>query len=633
MSATPGLAGRALLVNPGARPERATEPPSRAPLGVHRRLPGYAVTPLVEAPALARANGVARVWVKDESWRLGLPAFKMLGASWAAYRAVVERLGRDPEPWASLDELRRVLGPLRPLTLAAATDGNHGRAVARMATLLGAGAEIFVPEGTSSARIAAIEGEGARVTVVDGDYDAAVSAAASRAGERCLVIADIAWPGYEQVPTWVVEGYATIFWEVEDQLATLGGERPDVVVVPVGVGALAAAAVRHYRRRGLEHRPRLIGVEPLAAACVLRSLRAGRIVTVPGPHHSIMAGLNCGTPSLVAWPLLMTGLDAVVAVADGRARQAMRDLAAVGVVAGETGAAYMATSPYGGPLISLDGAIDLHCHPYPDLFPRLADDIDIAVAARDAGLEALVLKCHHESTVSRAYLVQRIVPGIRVFGGVVLNTYVGGINPAAVEAALRLGGKEVWMPTVDAGYHAQVHGGTGGYDAQGGGRVQAEGIWVTDVDGQLEPVVKEVLALVAEHQAILARLAVRRPREDRRGGQAGRRLALPARLRHGPAAQPDAVGGPADLRPDRLREGAERGGRRHHDQRQSARPPGPRRRRRQTAPGRPRLGGAPERRPLPGADAEPIGGHPQPLTIPSPNIGGGFQNLPLALAG
>ena len=163
----------------------------------------------------------------------------------------------------------------------------------------------------------------------------------------------------------------------------------------------------------------------------------------------------------------------------------------------------MAEHPYGGPLISLDGAIDLHCHPYPDLFPRLADDVDIAVAARDAGLKALVLKCHHESTVSRAYLVQRIVPGIRVLGGVVLNSYVGGVNPAAVEAALRLGGKEVWMPTVDAGYHAQVHGGTGGYDAQGGGRVEAEGIWVTEADGKLKPVVKEVLALIAEHRAIL----------------------------------------------------------------------------------------------------------------------------------
>jgi diaminopropionate ammonia-lyase len=337
-----GLAGRQLLVNPAARPGAATAPPPRGPLRFHRRLPGYAVTPLVEAPALARANGVAQVWVKDESARLELPAFKMLGASWAVYRAVVERLGRDPEPWASLGELRRTLEPLRPLTLAAATDGNHGRAVARMAALLGAAAEIYVPAGTAPARIAAIEGEGARVTVVDGDYDTAVSTAAATAGERRLVIADIAWPGYEQVPTWVIEGYATIFLEVDDQLAALGADGPDVVVVPVGVGALAAAAVRHYRRRGLEHRPRLIGVEPLAAACVLGSLLAGRIVTVPGPHRSIMAGLNCGTPSLVAWPSLQAGLDAVVAVDDEPARRAMRDLAAVGIVAGETGAASLA---------------------------------------------------------------------------------------------------------------------------------------------------------------------------------------------------------------------------------------------------------------------------------------------------
>lgn len=162
----------------------------------------------------------------------------------------------------------------------------------------------------------------------------------------------------------------------------------------------------------------------------------------------------------------------------------------------------MRTRTYGGELIDVEGAIDLHCHPFPDLFPRLADDIDIAIAARNAGMKALVLKCHHENTVSRAYLVQRMVPNIRVFGGVVLNSYVGGINPAAVDAALRLGGKEVWMPTVDAGYHAQLHGGTGGYDAQKGGR-SGEGIWVTDRDGRLRPEVNEVLSLVAEHQAIL----------------------------------------------------------------------------------------------------------------------------------
>jgi len=151
----------------------------------------------------------------------------------------------------------------------------------------------------------------------------------------------------------------------------------------------------------------------------------------------------------------------------------------------------MTKRTYGGPLIDMAGAVDLHCHPYPDLFPRLADDFDIVRAARDAGLKAIVLKCHHENTVSRAYLVQRVIPGIRVFGGIVLNYYVGGINPAAVEASLKLGGKEVWMPTVDAGYHAEVHGGTGGYDSQAGGRSQAEGIWVADRDGKLRPEVKE----------------------------------------------------------------------------------------------------------------------------------------------
>jgi diaminopropionate ammonia-lyase len=351
VSAPPGGAAVEAFRNPAARAATTLDPPPRAPLELHRRLPGYAATPLHDAPALAGANGVAKVWVKDESSRLGLPAFKLLGASWAAYRALLARLGRDPEPWADVEELRRALAPLRPLTLATATDGNHGRAVARMAALLGLDADVYVPAGTAAARIAAIEGEGARVTVVDGDYDHAVATAAGAAGDRCLAIQDVGWPGYEQVPSWVVDGYATIFWEVDDQLAAAGAAGPDVVVVPVGVGGLAAAAVRHWRHRHRRRPPRLLGVEPLTAACVLRSLQAGRIVTVPGPHDSIMAGLNCGTPSLVAWPYLRAGLDAVVAVADERARQAMRDLAAAGIVAGETGAASLAglAEATGGP--------------------------------------------------------------------------------------------------------------------------------------------------------------------------------------------------------------------------------------------------------------------------------------------
>lgn len=315
------------------------ENPSRDPLAFHRRLPGYRPTPLLDVPNLAEVLGVAKIWVKDESSRFGLPAFKVLGASWATYRAVeraaAEQIGGLPE-WEEPADLRSALEPLRPLTVSAATAGNHGRALARVARWLGFDARILVPAGTAEARLAALRGEGADVVVVDGGYDAAVARAASEAhDDRTLLISDTSWPGYEEAPRWVIEGYSTLFWETDDVM----GGWPDVVVVPVGVGALAAAAVRHYRQPAEEHQPVLIGVEPLSAACVLASLRAGTLTSVPPPHDSIMAGLNAGTPSLVAWPYLVRGLDAVVAIDDRRAGEAMRALARVGVVAGETGAA------------------------------------------------------------------------------------------------------------------------------------------------------------------------------------------------------------------------------------------------------------------------------------------------------
>ncbi len=313
--------------------------PTRDPLDFHRRLPGYAPTPLLDRPALAKTLGVGRVLVKDEASRLGLPAFKMLGASWASYLAVVERLGRDPGPWSTTEELAGRLASLGPMALAAATDGNHGRAVARMAALFGFEARIFVPAGTARARIDAIVAEGATCTVVDGTYDDAVARAAEQASDRCLVVSDTSWPGYEQVPRWVIEGYGTIFWEVEEQLAARGEPPPDLVVVQMGVGALAGAVVRHWRRPGAPDRTHLLGVEPTRAACVLASAEANRIVTLPGPHDSIMAGLNCGTPSLVAWPLVSRGIDVFCAIDDERARWSMRELARVGIVAGETGAA------------------------------------------------------------------------------------------------------------------------------------------------------------------------------------------------------------------------------------------------------------------------------------------------------
>ena len=280
------------LANPRAVATLPGPAPDRAPLAFHRQLPGYAPTPLLDAPDLARALGVAQVWVKDESSRLGLPAFKILGASWAAYRALQARLGGPFDPALTLDGLRARLAPLRPLTLAAATDGNHGRAVARVARRLGLGARVFVPADMAEARRAAIRDEGAEVVAVDGTYDEAVARAAGAGDAHCLVIADTAWPGYEDVPRWVIDGYSTILWEVDDELARRGAVGPELVAVQIGVGALAAAVARHYRRPGLAPRQRIVGVEPADAACLLASVEAGMPTAVPGPHRSIMAGLT-----------------------------------------------------------------------------------------------------------------------------------------------------------------------------------------------------------------------------------------------------------------------------------------------------------------------------------------------------
>ena len=311
------------------------------PRPFHASMPGYAPTALRSAPAAAAALGVAEVLVKDESARLTLPSFKVLGASWAVYRALLARLGTTRAQAPTLDALRAAVAPLRPLSLAAATDGNHGRAVAHMAALLGLEAAIYVPGNTVSARIDAIASEGAAVTVVDGGYNDAIRRAAQDAADRCLVISDTSWEGYEEVPAWVIEGYGTVFAEIEEQLQ--GRQAPDVVAVPIGVGALAAAVVRHYWSSGpVPVRPRLVGVEPTSAACVLESVAAGEIVTLDHPQDSIMAGLNCATPSLIAWPTVSRGLDAYVAVPDARVPEAMRLLGADGIIAGETGAGGLA---------------------------------------------------------------------------------------------------------------------------------------------------------------------------------------------------------------------------------------------------------------------------------------------------
>lgn len=257
-------------------------------------------TPLVNTPLLANPLGVGKIWLKDETHRFGMPSFKILGISWALYRAQVERLGTDVEPWNDLQELVRCFAPLRPLTLVTATDGNHGRAVAHLADLFGFEPHIFVPCDMAESWIYAIKQEGATVTLVNGTYDDAVKLVATLDGEQSLVLSDTSWPGYEMVSRWVIEGYATILQEVDEELARWQQSGPNLVVVQIGVGALAAAVVQHYRRPDVSSHVKIVGVEPTSAACAPASKKSGRLVALADPPQSIMAGAQLWYPLAVS---------------------------------------------------------------------------------------------------------------------------------------------------------------------------------------------------------------------------------------------------------------------------------------------------------------------------------------------
>lgn len=341
---TPGSSWYANTAALPVLPDLGFAPVSRAPLERHRTLPGYAPTPLRVVPELAERLGVRQVLVKDESARLDLPSFKILGASWASMHAVAAWLSVDPAT-LSLEAARDAVTG-RGMTLVAATDGNHGRGVARMAKLLGTASVILVPEGTARARTDAIASEGATVEVVAGTYDDAINASAALAGPDVLVVSDTSWPGYSAVPRAVVEGYSTMFHEIDDEISRTGALAPTVVALQAGVGAFASAGLRHYRspaRSSSSTAPgevvRTVVVEPSSANCLMASARNDRLTEVPGPHRSTMAGLNCGFPSELVWPIIQAGTDLFVAIDDVWADEAMRSLAGVGIVAGESGAA------------------------------------------------------------------------------------------------------------------------------------------------------------------------------------------------------------------------------------------------------------------------------------------------------
>ncbi len=332
-----------LVRNPHVDRARVPEASAAAP-GFHASLPGFAPTPIRRAPATAARLGVGAVLVKDESHRMGMPSFKILGASWACYRAILAKLGREPGPAPSLDHLRAVLAsapasPGREMVLVAATDGNHGRAVARVARILGLPAIVLVPAGTVASRIAAIESEGAEVRVVDGTYDEAIAASAALEDATHVVVDDTSWEGYTDIPGWVIDGYSTMLHEVIAAIAAGEVPEPTVVAGQIGVGALSAAIARAFARRPARL---LVGVEPEDAACVTESALAGRLVRVPAAGRTCMAGLNCGTPSEIALPSNLYGYDCFVTIDDSFAEEAVRLLHADGIAAGESGAAGLA---------------------------------------------------------------------------------------------------------------------------------------------------------------------------------------------------------------------------------------------------------------------------------------------------
>jgi len=316
-------------LNPFFQPGVVASQASRAAVrAFHRTIPGYAPTPLHDCRDLAASLRLGGLYLKNEGHRFGLNAFKALGAAWALHRIRERREGA--------------------MTVATATDGNHGRAVAWAARQLGLPAVVFIPAHSAAARVEHIRREGARVELVEGSYDEAVGRCADEsAAHGWQVVADTGYPGYLEVPHWIVEGYGTLFGEIDEQLDAVRLPQPDVVLVQAGVGGLLHAAVQHYRARTAQ--PRLVAVEPEQADALFTSIDSADGAPTPsrGRQDSIMAGLNCGLVSLAAWPVIRRWVDVFLTIPDELAEDAMRRLAYPSgadpaIVAGESGAAGLA---------------------------------------------------------------------------------------------------------------------------------------------------------------------------------------------------------------------------------------------------------------------------------------------------
>ncbi|MBE6887645.1 MAG: diaminopropionate ammonia-lyase [Ruminococcaceae bacterium] len=315
----------------------------------HESFPQYTQTPLVKLDKMAEHLGVKEIYLKDESYRFGLNAFKVLGGSFAMARYIAKEMNMDvkdlPYDVLTSDKLREEFGQA---TFFTATDGNHGRGVAWAANKLRQKAVVHMPIGTTQTRLDNILAEGATADITTLNYDDCVRLAAKEASEtpRGVIVQDTAWDGYEEIPAWIMQGYGTMAMEAEKQLAEYGCERPTHVFVQAGVGSLAGSVVGYFTNLYPDNPPTFVVVEADVAACLYEGAAAadGEIRMVGGDMQTIMAGLACGEPNTISWDILKNHVKVFIAAPDWVAAKGMRMLAApikgdAPVTSGESGAA------------------------------------------------------------------------------------------------------------------------------------------------------------------------------------------------------------------------------------------------------------------------------------------------------
>lgn len=310
----------------------------------HSSFPIYEHTPLVSMQNMAKELGLGQVYIKDESYRFGLNAFKVLGGSFAIGSYLAQRLGKKIEEFTYKDlvseKTRQTLGEV---TFVTATDGNHGRGVAWTAKTLKQKAVVYMPKGSAQERLENILAEGAKASITDLNYDEAVRFAYKQAKEKgWVMVQDTAWEGYEDIPTWIMQGYGTMAYEAYMQLP----EKPTHIFLQAGVGSLAGAVTAFFAAQYKEECPMITIVEPNKADCIFRTAEAmdGKLHYVTGDMDTIMAGLACGEPCSIGWEILKEYGDHFISCPDYVAAQGMRMLGNPRkgdkpIISGESGAA------------------------------------------------------------------------------------------------------------------------------------------------------------------------------------------------------------------------------------------------------------------------------------------------------